>query len=105
LTLNAEHGLYGLPKANAGAFTLNAKQGLDGTPKINDKFTHKGFYTQCVAWRKKRRWFYVEKIPRYKSIYFSKRWTQGVLKPNERKQINLYTVEKNVRPRLPVYSG
>jgi hypothetical protein len=96
-TLNAKHGLGGSPNAHAQGFTLNAGHGWDGSTITHARGLHSmrsmeggvakckctGFYKEWGSWMKNQRRF-SEKI---------------------KGQIDLYTVQKNARPQLPVYSG
>lgn len=89
--------------------------GLQGLRHITDS-SHTGCYTQCVARLKwdtqcmhrllhsvrnleKKNFFAQSQV-----IYWKADWTKQ-LKPREEKDIDLYTVKKNVFLRLPIYFG
>ena len=67
---------------------------MAGEPTQDIPSAHTGFYTQCSKGKD------IEKnSPRYAQC------DPGLMEPYKYIHINLYTVMKNTRPCLPMYSG
>jgi hypothetical protein len=73
-------------------------------PQNDGNCKHTGFYTQCVSCPENQHHIKSKKC-QMQSFRLNTERTAWLNKPNEGIHICLYTVMKNARPRLPMYSG